>query len=149
MRNRGLGEHVKKSGARCPFPDHDDQHPSFSVFRDDAGDWRWKCWGRCNASGDAIDFICRLDHTNPGEGLRQYRKEAKEFRSLNIDLDAWEYRLSYDVPVAEFDWFSCVQALAMQGDYICKLAKARGYDVVTLWHLISKELIGQYDGHCA
>jgi len=40
----GLGDHAKKS-ARCLW--HDDQHPSFSVFKGDDGFWHWKCFTGC------------------------------------------------------------------------------------------------------
>ena len=122
------------------------------MFQDENGHWRFKCWGECNISGDAIDLICRLDKIDVKEGFRRYRKEAKNFPTLGINLNGWEKQVATDSPVPAvmgpgFDWFSCVQELGAQGDYICKLAKDRGYDVATLWHLISKELIGQYNGH--
>jgi hypothetical protein len=49
----GLGEHAKKS-ARCPF--HDDQRNSFSVWRNEAGRWFWKCHAGCG-DGDEISFL--------------------------------------------------------------------------------------------
>src|SRR5437762_2718525 len=55
MRRLGLGDHAKKS-ARCPFPFHDDQHNSFSVWQKENGAWRFKCHAGCGA-GDEIDFL--------------------------------------------------------------------------------------------
>jgi hypothetical protein len=49
----GLGEHAKKS-ARCPF--HDDQHNSFSVWKNGDGVWAWKCHAGCG-QGDEITFL--------------------------------------------------------------------------------------------
>jgi DNA primase len=49
----GLGDHAKKS-ARCPF--HEDQHNSFSVWRNDAGYWLWKCHAGCG-HGDEVIFL--------------------------------------------------------------------------------------------
>jgi len=50
----GLGAHAKKE-ARCPFPDHADKHPSFSIWQV-GGAWFWKCHSKCG-SGDEISFI--------------------------------------------------------------------------------------------
>jgi len=54
----GLEKHAKRS-ARCPFPDHEDKHPSFSVFKG-KDDFRfWKCHSRCG-EGDEIAFLQKL-----------------------------------------------------------------------------------------
>lgn len=51
---------ARESGAtatyRCPFPDHADYHPSFTVR---AG--RGKCWSQCDWSGDVIDLAIALE----------------------------------------------------------------------------------------
>jgi hypothetical protein len=54
----GLSEHAKTT-ARCPFPGHEDKHPSFSVFKGDDGFWHWKCHSRCG-DGDEIMFLSKL-----------------------------------------------------------------------------------------
>ena len=54
MEKLGLGAHAKKE-ARCPFPDHEDKHPSFSIWQV-GGAWFWKCHSKCG-SGDEISFI--------------------------------------------------------------------------------------------
>jgi len=43
----------KKGSTRCPFPDHEDQNPSFEIK---ASGTRWVCYG-CNRNGGSIDFI--------------------------------------------------------------------------------------------
>jgi DNA primase len=48
----GLGALAKKS-ARCPF--HKDTHNSFSVYKNDSGEFRFKCHAGCG-EGDEIDF---------------------------------------------------------------------------------------------
>ena len=53
MHQVGLGAHAKKR-AFCPF--HDDQHPSFSVYRDNKGELRFKCFAGCS-EGDEITFL--------------------------------------------------------------------------------------------
>ena len=52
MHQLGLGEHAKRS-ARCPF--HGDQHNSFSVWKNGAGLWFWKCHTGCG-EGDEINL---------------------------------------------------------------------------------------------
>jgi len=54
----GLSEHAKKT-ARCPFPGHEDKHPSFSVFKGEDGFWHWKCFSKCG-DGDEITFLSKL-----------------------------------------------------------------------------------------
>src|SRR5262245_39548275 len=49
----GLGKHAKKS-ARCPF--HDDKHNSFSIWKNGADLWFWKCHAGCG-EGDEITFV--------------------------------------------------------------------------------------------
>ena len=43
----------KKGCARCPFPDHDDNNPSFEIK---SSGTRWICYG-CNRNGGSIDFV--------------------------------------------------------------------------------------------
>jgi hypothetical protein len=54
---------------RCPFPDHDDKNPSFSVFRGRDGRERWKCHG-CGRSGDAIALYQLLAGVSFSEAVR-------------------------------------------------------------------------------
>jgi len=49
---------------RCPSPDHDDHHPSFTV---EAG--RWRCWSACARSGDAIDLLMWLGRVDKGTAV--------------------------------------------------------------------------------
>src|SRR5262249_46243595 len=57
MKALGLGERAEKN-ARCPF--HDDQHPSFSIFQGNNGDWFWKCHAGCG-EGDEIAFLAKRE----------------------------------------------------------------------------------------
>jgi DNA primase len=56
------GFHLKGSGVnrtmRCPFPDHDDGNPSFSVNRETGA---WLCFGCRRKGGDAIALVRQLD----------------------------------------------------------------------------------------
>ena len=54
----GLGEHAKKT-ARCPFPGHEDKHPSFSVFKGEDGFWHFTCFSKCG-DGDEIMLLSKL-----------------------------------------------------------------------------------------
>src|SRR5262249_5187204 len=73
MTQEGLGAHAKKS-ARCPFSDHEDKHPSFSVFQKN-GRWRWTCWSKCGG-GDEIDFLCKLRGISKKEAVALYLEMA-------------------------------------------------------------------------
>lgn len=46
---------------RCPLGTHRDDNPSFKVFRDGSGRWRWKCFG-CNEGGDAAALVMKVKH---------------------------------------------------------------------------------------
>jgi hypothetical protein len=52
----GLGAHAKTS-ARCLW--HDDQHPSFSVFKGKDGFWHYKCFVCDAQGGDEIRFLVK------------------------------------------------------------------------------------------
>jgi hypothetical protein len=73
MKQLGLGNRAKKI-ARCPFPGHEDKHPSFSVFEED-GRWRWKCHAGCG-SGDEIDFLCKVRGISEQEAVSLYLEMA-------------------------------------------------------------------------
>ena len=53
----------------CPF--HDDEHPSFSVRKNERGLWFWNCFAGCG-HGDEIDYLMvKLDMTK-GEAICEY-----------------------------------------------------------------------------
>ena len=59
--------------ALCPF--HNDENPSFSVWQDARGVWRWNCFAGCG-QGDEIDYLAvKLDMTK-GEAIREYLEHA-------------------------------------------------------------------------
>src|SRR4051812_30566053 len=51
----------------CPF--HPDRNPSFQVYLDSAGGWRWRCFG-CDAHGDAPELVMRLQGVTFPEAVR-------------------------------------------------------------------------------
>src|SRR5205823_4500614 len=65
-----LSEHAKK-GACCPFPGHDDKHPSFSVFQGEDGFWRYKCFAGCG-KGDEIMFLITLKGISMTQAIKLY-----------------------------------------------------------------------------
>src|SRR6476660_5566177 len=66
----GLGEHAKKT-ARCPFPGHDDKHPSFSVFKGEDGFWHYMCFSKCG-DGDEIMFLRNLKGLSATKAMNLY-----------------------------------------------------------------------------
>ena len=62
----------------CPF--HSEKSPSFSIrFNSDKNKWQWKCFGGCNTSGDAIDFIMQykgMDYKAAREYLGMENKKS-------------------------------------------------------------------------
>jgi hypothetical protein len=70
----GLGEHANKT-ARCPFPGHEDKHPSFSVFRGEDGFWRYMCFSKCG-DGDEIMFLSKLKGLPLSKAMNLYLEMA-------------------------------------------------------------------------
>ena len=66
----GLGDCARKK-AHCPFADHPDKNPSFSIFRCNTGEWRWHCFG-CNSGGDEIEFLGQYQNLSNGDAIRRY-----------------------------------------------------------------------------
>ena len=74
MSRLGLGEHAKKT-ARCPFPDHEDKHPSFSVFKGEDGFWHYMCFSKCG-DGDEIMFLSKLKGLSMSKAMNLYLEMA-------------------------------------------------------------------------
>jgi hypothetical protein len=70
----GLSDHAKRS-ARCPFPGHEDKHPSFSVFKGNDGFWHWKCHAGCG-EGDEITFLSQFKGISRREAISDYLEMA-------------------------------------------------------------------------
>jgi CHC2 zinc finger len=70
MAREGLADNAKKS-ARCPFPSHEDKHPSFSVFKGEDGFWHWKCFTGCG-DGDEIMFLRKLKGLSQTAAMNLY-----------------------------------------------------------------------------
>ncbi len=55
--------------AQCPF--HDDDNPSFSVWKNERGLWFWKCHAGCG-HGDEIDYLAQKLDEGRGAAIREY-----------------------------------------------------------------------------
>ena len=73
MSQLGFGEYAKKS-ARCLW--HDDQHPSFSVFKGDDGFWHYKCFVCDSSGGEEIGFLVKHFNISRREAIRRYLDRA-------------------------------------------------------------------------
>jgi hypothetical protein len=69
----GLGAHAKTS-ARCLW--HDDQHPSFSVFKGKDGFWHYKCFVCDGQGGDEITFLVKHLGITRREAIKRYLEMA-------------------------------------------------------------------------
>ena len=47
----------------CPLPDHNEKSPSFSVLRNDDGEYWFNCMG-CHTGGDIFKFVSIMDRTD-------------------------------------------------------------------------------------
>lgn len=93
MSRLGLGEHAKKS-AHCLW--HDDQHPSFSMFKGRDGFWHYKCFVCDQQGGDEIAFLVKHFNISRGEAIRRYLDMA-DFPA-RVPRKSHEYPKSLDSP---------------------------------------------------
>ena len=73
MQQLGLGEHAKKQ-ALCLW--HDDQNPSFSVFKGKDGFWHYKCFVCDVQGGDEITFLVKHLGIVRHEAIKRYLEMA-------------------------------------------------------------------------
>jgi DNA primase len=52
----------------CPMPEHADERPSVTMFRDHRGHERWRCWSG-NHRGDAVDLVMAVTHRERAEAI--------------------------------------------------------------------------------
>jgi hypothetical protein len=98
-----LSANAKKS-ARCPFPGHDDKHPSFSVFQGADGFWRWSCFAGCG-DGDEIMFLITLKGISMTQAIKLYLDMAgfppsrsHKFREYPKSLESRAFPQSLESP---------------------------------------------------
>jgi hypothetical protein len=148
MHRLGYGQHAKKR-AFCPF--HDDQRTSFSIYRDDKGEWRFKCHAGCGG-GDEINFLELHEKLSPKDAIKRFLELAgnsstshKPFVAARV-VETKEVKRA-DNPTATpkaFNWQSCVDAFTNKD--ALRLALSRGHSVKLYTWLNQNGLIGLYDG---
>ena len=125
----GLGEHAKKS-ARCPF--HDDQRNSFSVWRNEAGRWFWKCHAGCG-EGDEITFLEKHKSISNSEAIKLFKEMAGVSAPPSKPASA-----------SPPDWCACVEAFTDK--HLERLADWRGFSGEFCSWLKQNRLVGLYEG---
>ena len=151
MHRLGLGQHAKKR-AFCPF--HDDQHTSFSVYRDNKGEFRFKCFAGCGG-GDEIDFVALAERLSKADAIRRFKELAgvkndsascKPFVAGRAVEQRKEAKPN-DSPTATpqtFDWQECVQSFTDKD--ALRLQLQRGYSRAFCRWLKENGHIGKYNG---
>lgn len=150
LKRVGLAAHAKKR-ALCPL--HDDQHASWSLYRDDRGYWRFKCFAGCG-QGDEIAFLELYYKVPTSEAIKRYSELAgvngsEPFVAARAVQQRKEVN-GADSPSAtpkSFDWQSCVEAFTNK--HVEQLAKWRGYKVETCSLLRENRLVGLHNGRIA
>jgi CHC2 zinc finger len=132
MQRLGLGAHAKKR-AFCPF--HDDQRTSFSIYRDDKGEWRFKCFAGCGA-GDEITFLELHKRISNGEATKLFLEMAGVNGAVPL--------VKKPRSTSTLDWRACVESFTQE--HIERLAKWRGYSIEFCHWLKENGLVGLYDG---
>ena len=84
----------------CPF--HSEKSPSFSVrFNSDNNKWQWKCFGGCNTSGDAIDFIMQYKHMDY-KAAREYLGMENKKSDKELELEKIKNFIKWQIEKTEF-----------------------------------------------
>jgi CHC2 zinc finger len=117
LHREGLGAHAKKS-ARCPF--HDDQHNSFSIYKNGSGDWRWKCFSQCG-TGDEINFFEKLRGISSRDATKLFIVMADGLPNGSTPT-AKKSPAKHSKPL---DWQACVDAFT--DEHLARLSEWRGY----------------------
>jgi hypothetical protein len=138
LHREGLGAHAKKS-ARCPF--HDDQHNSFSIYKNGSGDWRWKCFSQCG-TGDEINFLEKLRGISSRDATKLFIEMAAGANGSTPT--AKKLPAKHSKP---FDWQACVDAFT--DEHLERLGEWRGYSGEFCSWLKQNKLVGLYDGRIA
>lgn len=121
--NRGLT--LKPSGkdyvlTNCPFPDHEDKNPSFSI---NIKTGNFICFG-CGESGDFYDLISVLDDISVSEAHRKYRNFDNEsssiFGMLSEILENEEKKYVYYSKKSFFKVFPAIAKGSVGYDYLKK-----------------------------
>jgi len=73
-----LGIQASAKAIRCPFPDHDDQNPSFAFF---FATNTWKCFG-CGRGGTTIDLVMEMLGCSPGEAATWLEGAAGSYTAI-------------------------------------------------------------------
>ena len=128
----GLGEHAKKS-ARCPF--HDDKHTSFSIWKNGADLWLWKCHSGCG-DGDEITFLEKHLATSNKEATKRFLTMA------GVNGTTSSPRNVESGATATLDWKACVAAFTEE--HVEQLAQWRGYSIEFCAWLKETGLVGLY-----
>jgi hypothetical protein len=139
MHHVGLGAHAKES-ARCPF--HDDQRNSFSVWKNGAGLWFWKCHSGCG-EGDEITSLEKYRGISNRDAIKLFLEMA----CVNGAMPPARKPTgptSTSRSTSSLDWRACVAAFTDK--HVEGLAKWRGYSIEFCSWLKDNELIGLYDG---
>jgi hypothetical protein len=137
MQRLGLGGHAKKS-ARCPF--HDDEHNSFSIYKNDSGNWRWKCFSQCGV-GDEINFLEKHRGISSREATKLYLEMAGDYRGVTpFKKPLVPVGASAPAPLS-YDWKPCVWALT-ENDLI-RIGNQRRYSRAFVREIYDRGLVGR------
>lgn len=107
----------------CPFPDHDDKTPSFSIYED-----HYYCFG-CHKIGNAIDFVQKIKKISRNEAITEienitgtkFRKETRGTTLIKIEnylktlAKEWNIKTTEDDIILKYEngiYIPCSKQLA-------------------------------------
>jgi len=125
------GEELRpvKNGYICRCHFHPDKNPSFSIFKDNQGYWRFNCFS-CGEKGDAISFVQKVENCGFLEALRllaerfslSYLLEDEE-RKPKVKPKNSASKVERDAKVDEgapvpFDWIATKELYSEVKEYL-------------------------------
>ena len=130
----GYPQELVRQSTNCPF--HEDKNPSFGIWKDDAGQWKWKCHAGCGG-GDAIDFIQVALNLSQSEAIHRFKQMAGATEARPVLVD----------PPKRIDWTEARDAF--KPAHRNKLAKWRGLTSEFVDWLHTENLLGVVQGQLA
>lgn len=138
LHREGLGDHAKTK-ALCPF--HDDHRNSFSVYKNEAGAFRWKCFAGCGR-GDEVAFLEMRKDISRSDAAKLFIEMAGGSNGSAPIARAKKVAAATEKTL--FDWQQCVDAFTEK--HLEWLSDWRGFSGEFCSWLHKCGLVGLYNG---
>ena len=139
---------LKRHGAvlqgKCPF--HNEVNGTALTVWPDEG--RWRCFGKCDAGGDVIEAVMRLDGVSFKEACA--RLGGTDRAAVNAPAPTSQPKPAAALTTEQAQaMMDAARALLQRPGTVAKIAAARGWQVATIIQLAKETALGWHDGKLA